>query len=147
MFPSGHFLTPIDPLQNEKCFFYFVRDRSEVLDLLLFTFLTLLLKSSYFMSAVSIIFLHKMDGLLLKFDMTIFFSGNFSGVRISSGFFPDFLQILTFLQFWPVLLNWWFTSQIWYDNLPYLNFIRFSDFPYFSVFIRISLDFLDFTIS
>ena len=24
--------------------------------------------------------------------------------------------------------NWWFTSQIWYDNLPIRNFIRFPDF-------------------
>ena len=66
--------------------FYFVSDSSEVINLLFFPF-----SSPFFsnlqISAILMIFLSRMDGLLLKYDMVILYSENLSGFR----FFPRYV--------------------------------------------------------
>ena len=61
----------------------------------LWIFLFIFSLSSPFFSNIQIfavlsVFLHRIDGIILKFDMMIFFSWNTSGFRIFSGFFRIF---------------------------------------------------------
>ena len=95
----------------QTIFFYFVRT---------------LLKSSYLHAFVLTIFLYRIDGLLLKYDMIIFLSGFFSNLD-----FNGFDHISSQDQ--------WFTYQISYDNFLIWIFIRFPDFP------RIFPNFTDFS--
>ena len=70
-------------------------------------------------SMVLTIFLYRIDGLLLKYDMIIFLSGFFSNLD-----FNGFDHISSQDQ--------WFTYQISYDNFLIWIFIRFPDFFWFS---------------
>ena len=78
--------------------FYFVSDSSEVIKLLFFFHFH---QSSPFFSnfqifAILIIFLDRMDGLLLKYDMKIFIFFIFRKFQISA-IFPSNIQILAIL--------------------------------------------------
>ena len=53
-------------------------------------------------SVVLTTFLHIIDGLLLKYDMLIFFPRNLSGLRIFSGFFRFFFKSQDFFSFHPI---------------------------------------------
>ena len=67
--------------------------------------------------------------------------------RIFSGFFRIFFKSQDFFSFDHISLhNWWFTSQIWYDNILFWNFIRFRDFSGFSGFALIFSEFPRFSI-
>ena len=81
-------------------------------------------------SAILIVFLSRMESLLLKYDMRILFSGNVSGFRISprfSGFFSNF-QIFSILT-----MFFFFLQKVWchkiYDDFGYDEV--YSDFCIF----------------
>ena len=72
------------------------------------------------------------DDLLLKYDMMILFSGNFSGFRI----FPGFPGISSNLQISTLFIDAfiWYASQIKYDHFIFRKFFRFPDTSCFSRF-------------
>ena len=78
-------------------------------------------------------------------DIIIFYSGISYIIRFPDYFhiFPYFVKIFRFHQFWPYFLTkLMFTSQIWYDQLLFRNFIHFPDF--FRIFSGFSKDFFGF---
>ena len=62
-------------------------------------------------------YLHRIDGLLLKYEMIIFLSEILSGYRMFSRFFWIFLKSSDFNAYDHISSQyWWFNSQIWYNN-------------------------------
>ena len=73
------------------------------------------------------IFLHRINGFIIKYDMIVLFSRNLSGFWT---FFRIFLKYWVFNGFDHISSqNWWFTSQKRCDNFLIWIFIRFPDFP------------------
>ena len=99
------------------CFeLFLLRERSSDFFFLVF-FLFLNFSRGHFSNlkilTILTIFLDRFNGLLFKWDIIILFSGF---VPPFSRFFPDFLQILRFLQFWPYFftqLMGYFSNLTW----------------------------------
>ena len=81
-----------------------------------------------------------MDGLLLIYDKMIFLSGNLSGFRIFSGFFPDLTNFHNIFRFFEIIngLLLTYLIMIFFSG----NFSSFWIFPgFFRIFMK-SSDFL-----
>ena len=78
------------------------------------------------------IFLHRDEGLLFSYDMTILFSGIYQITRffrIFPGFFSEFSSYLQISSY-----NRLFNFLIWYDYFVFRKIIRCPDFQDFSDF-------------
>ena len=125
--------------------FYFVSDSSEVIKLLFFFSFSSPFFSNLHISTILIIFLNRLDSLLLKlwYDIMIFIFRKFSRFPDFFRIFPDFLQIFRFRQFWSYSLTDWivyFSKMIWWFSFSG----NFPGFRIFSGYFRISFESSDF---